>query len=111
MADAQKNEAKSFLQLTWQQVISTIIIALFLGVLGWMGSMLQDALDDLEDVKSRMTIAETQIDAGVIKSIDQVRDDLKQITTQLGSTNANQRRIEILVSRLEVIVSKIEEDR
>lgn len=109
MSDTQ-NESKSFLQLTWQQVVSAVVVAVFLGTLSWMGATLRGALDDLEDVKSRITIIETQMDAGVLKTIDEVKDDVKQISTQLGSTNANQRRIEILVSRLEVIVAKFEEE-
>lgn len=107
---SDKRSDKSFLQLTWQQVLSAVIVAIFLGAVSWIGATLQGALDDLDDLQSRLTIAETQIDVGVLKSIDSLKEEVKQMNTQLGSTNANQRRVEILVSRLEVIVSKLEED-
>ncbi len=98
----ENNNKKSFLQLTWQQVISAVVVAVFLGALGWMGGVLRSSLDDLEDVKTRLTVTETEMATGI-------QEQVQQMSTQLGTTNANQRRIEILVTRLEVIVSKLEE--
>lgn len=99
---SDENNKKSLLQLTWQQVISAVVVAAFLGALGWMGGVLNSSLDDLEDVKTRLTITETEIASGI-------QEQVQQISTQLGATNANQRKIEILVTRLEVIVTKLEE--
>ena len=79
MADEEKKpeEKKSFLQLTWQQVVSAVIVALFLGIFWWIGGTLKGALTDIEDLKSWKIETQTLMNNNLANTLEGLDEAIK----------------------------------
>lgn len=95
--------------MTWQQIVSSVIGVIFIGIVSWMGATVKAGLDDIEDLKTRMVAVETVIDTDLQNTIDVLKEELRDHSTEMGSFNANQKKIEIMVNRLDAIVERLED--
>lgn len=101
---------KSF-KLNTQQIVSSILIAVILGVLGWVGASLKSGLNDINDLKTKISNLDITIKEGLTKSVEEIKEDVKeykiQQTTKLGSVAGDLRQLEILINRIDAIIIPI----
>jgi len=104
-------EEKKFLKITWQQIVSAVIAALFLGIFSWAGATLKSALNDIKDLKEWKTETETIMDTDLKHTIEDLRSSISTTSAQIGSVSGDVQRLEILVNRLDVVVERLERSR
>jgi hypothetical protein len=101
-------EEKKFLKISWQQVVSAVIVAIFLGIFSWAGATLKSALKDIDDLKDWKTQTETIINTDLKHTIDELRSSISATSNQMGTLSGDVKRIEILANRLDAIVVRLE---
>jgi len=107
MSDEQKDN-KSFLKVTWQQVVSAVIGALFLGILGWMGATIKAGLEDVQDLKEWKTATEAILSTDLAHTLEDLEESIQENSSKMGLIGGDMRRLEILINRLDVIVDRID---
>lgn len=114
MSDEDKKpegeQSKSFLKVTWQQVVSAVIGALFLGILGWMGATVKAGLEDVDELKEWKTQTETMLNTGMANTLENLEESIQENSGKMGLMSGDMRRLEILVNRLDAIVDKIDSE-
>jgi hypothetical protein len=107
MADEKKEESKKFLRVTWQQVVSAVVVAVFLGIFGWMGATIKAGLEDLEELKEWRTATEAVMTTDLAHTLEDLDESIKGNSSKMGAMGGEIRRLEILVNRLDAIVERI----
>lgn len=105
------SEEKSFLKVTWQQVVSAVIGAIFLGILGWMGATIKASLEDVASLKEWKAVTETLLNTSFAHTLENLDEAIQGNSSKMGLMTGDIRRLEILVNRLDVIVDRIESGR
>jgi len=99
---------KKSIELSWQKIISAIIIAILLGMLSWFGATLRESLADLEELKSWKVETQTIINTDLEHTLEQLEKSIEENSAKIGSLSAETKKLEILINRLEVIVERLE---
>jgi len=113
MSDELKKPEKkqeSFIKVTWQQVVSVAVGAIFLGILGWMGATIKVGLEDVTDLKEWKTATETLLNTDLAHTIENLDEAIQSNSSKMGLMTGDIRRLEILVNRLDVIVDRIDSE-
>ena len=100
----EKVEEKKFLKITWQQIVSAVILAVFLGIFSWAGATLKGALDDVKELKEWKTATAATLNLDLAN----IRNTISVISTQAGSLSGEFQRLEIIVNRLDAVVEILE---
>lgn len=115
MSDEDKTQdeqapTKNFLKVTWQQVVSAVIGAIFLGILGWMGATIKSGLEDVDDLKEWKTATETMLTTDLAHTLEDLEESIQANSSNMGLMSGDMRRLEILINRLDVIVDKMDQE-
>jgi hypothetical protein len=97
------------LKLSWQQVVSAVVVMLFVGAISWMGATLKSKMSKIDDLERRLILIESFQSGEYQKDLEHVKERLQEVNLQMGSYGANQKRIEIVVGKLEALVERLEE--
>ena len=100
----------NFLKSTWQQIVATALSLIFIGALTFVFTKVDESMRKSEENEKRIMVMETIMESDLQKSIDSLKDQLQNTSSRLGTMGATQKRIEIMVTRLEVLVDKIEDN-
>lgn len=101
-------DENKFLKITWQQIVSAVVAMLFVGAISWMGATLKSKMTEIDNIGKRLILVETFLGGEYRKDFEYVKEKMGEINLQMGSFSANQRRAEIIISRLEAIVERLE---
>lgn len=105
----EKNDSNNFIQVTWSQIVTAVILLLFTGAIGFVGNAINKSMEAISDHNDRIIVVETSLDKEVTPSIEAVQRAVSENEATLGTMNASIRRIEIMAERLDVIVTRLEE--
>lgn len=99
-----------FIKLTWQQIIATALSLIFVGALTFVFTQVNESMEKSEENEKRIMVMETIVESNLQESITQLKDELKNTSTKLGAMGATQKKLEIMLTRLEVVVEKLEDN-
>jgi len=102
------NGEKNILKITWQQIISAVIVMVFVGVLGWLGGVLKTSVDELDELSEWKVEVQTLIENDIAHTFENIDEDIKSNTSGMGTLTGDVKRLEILINRLEVLVNKLD---
>lgn len=110
MAETKKAN-KKFINLTIQQIVMAIILLVFTGVLGIIGTTAAKTINDVQELKEWKASMITHIDEGVIVSLEEVKKDFeeyaKEQSAKMGMMDGQTRKIEALLNRLDGIIQEM----
>lgn len=100
----------NFLKATWQQIVAAALSLIFIGALTFVFTKVNESMQKSEENEKRIMVMETIMESDLQKSIDDLKDQLQDTSSRLGTMGATQKRIEIMVTRLEVLVDRLEDN-
>jgi hypothetical protein len=110
MADTKKAN-KKFLNLTIQQLVASVILLVFTGVLGIIGTSAVKTMDDVQELKEWKASMTTRIDEGVIASLEDFKKDFEDYaqeqSAKMGMMDGQNRKLEAMVNKLNGIIEEM----
>lgn len=103
MSDTNKK-----VNISVSQIITTILILLVTGTLGYIGNDIADSLDLVDKNEKRMIEVEATIEKDIKPSLHNIVSSVKENKLRMGSMDASIRKLEIMTNRLEVIVDRLD---
>lgn len=100
--------ADKIINVSWQKIISTLIVAIFIGMLSWMGATIKGGLDDINEIKIWKIETQTILNTDLANTLIDLDDAISDNTSRMGLMSADIRRLEILVNRLDVLVNLLD---
>jgi len=86
--------------ITWQQIVGAVAMALIMGSIGFFGATIKDAIEKID--KNQTEIELLKNDLGDVIS------DIQNTITEMGTMSANVKKLEIVTTKLETIIERIE---
>lgn len=99
-----------FLKATWQQIVATALSLIFIGALTFVFTKVDESMKKSEENEKRIMVMETIMESDLQKSIEGLKTQLQDTSSKLGTMSATQKKIEIMVTRLEVLVDRLEDN-
>ena len=100
----------NFLKATWQQIVAAALSLIFIGALTFVFTRVDESMKKSEENEKRITVMETIMESDLQKSIEDLKYQLQDTSSKLGTMGATQKKIEIMVTRLEVLVDRLEDN-
>ncbi len=101
-------ETKKFLKLTWQQIIAATAASIMLGALGLVWGQVKTSIDLSQTNKENIAIITILMEKDIGAALTNFTDQLEETNGVSSALSANQRKIEIMMNRLEVVVENLE---
>ena len=102
------DEKKSFIKVTWQQIVAGAISLIILGVLGYVGTIVNESIDQANQNKEDIRVINTILETDLRTKLSDLDNTLKEYNTRMGSTNAQLRQLEIMINRLDVVIDRLD---
>lgn len=94
--------------ISWQKIVSTVVGAILVGVLSWMGATIRASLNDVDDLKGWKIETQTIMNTDLANTLESLDKAILNNTSKMGLLAGDIQRLEILVNRLDVLVERIE---
>ena len=108
--ETPKEESKKFVKVTVQQIIGAVVSVILLGALGFIGTMVSRSIDTSTQNKEDIRVNNTILETDLTNKLDNIEEAITEYSTKMGSSDANIRRLELALIRLETIVDRMEGD-
>ena len=100
----ESSKEPNILKLTWQQVVQGVIVAIILGLLGWVGATINNALNEIDDLKVWKATTEVILSTDLKHTIESLNKSIAGNAQKMGTLSADVKKLEILINRMEVVV-------
>lgn len=100
----------NFLKSTWQQIVAAALSLIFIGALTFVFTKVDESMKKSEENEKRIMVIETIMESDLQKSIEGLKTQLQDTSSKLGTMSATQRKLEIMITRLEVLVDRLEDN-
>lgn len=100
----------NFMKITWQQIVAAALSLVFLGALTFVFTKVDESMRKSEENEKRIMVMETIVESNLQGSINDLKNQLQDTSSRLGAMGATQKKLEIMVTRLEVLVDRLEDN-
>lgn len=94
--------------ISWQKIVSTVVGAVLIGILGWMGAIIKTSLSDVDDLKGWKIETQTIMNNDLANTLESLDKAILNNTSKMGLMAGDLQRLEILINRLDVLIGRIE---
>jgi branched-subunit amino acid permease len=106
MPKDDNKEEQNILKVTWQQVVQGVVVAILLGILGWAGATINNALEEIDELKEWKTATETILNTDLKHVLENLNKSITGNSQKMGTLSADVKKLEILVNRMEVVFDR-----
>lgn len=112
MSDEEKelDSGKKFVKVTMQQIVVGVISLIIMGALGFIGSLVSGTMITAAQNKEDIRVINTILETDLTHKLESIDNAIKEYNTRMGSSDANVRRLEMAIIRLETIIDRMEGD-
>jgi len=109
--DPPEPKNSGFFQSTFIKILATLISLAVTGAIGYFFASVKAEIAQIKPLESRVTVIETIQKAELIENIKELKEMMKNQSTQFGSINNDIKRIDILIARIEESIKALEKHK